>query len=415
MSSHADGPDLGDVWVRLMLGWHLAFAAMVSAAAVYTVAATGLDAASRRRAALLLAVLVGVYVFGVVRARYRERRNWVYLVIAVVVVGLACAIDPAYTMLLFVVYPQIWMLTPSIRWALAACAALSVTAILGMGSATGWSEELRRDVLPQMAVALIFSVLLGWWITRVIEQSRQRAELIEELRRTRDELAAAHHEQGVTAERERMAREIHDTLAQGFLSIVTLAQAVQARMAKSLGQNGVGVVGSSSSSISSAAGELERIALIETVARENLADARALVAAFAPVDLDGVPLADAVRRVAERFAELTGTAVDVEVSGSLTGLGRTAEVVALRAVQEALANVRRHARASRVSVAVVADGPSARVEVTDDGVGFAPAEADGFGLAGMRDRVAAVGGQVEVVSEPGRGTRLVVRIPGEGR
>ena len=273
------------------------------------------------------------------------------------------------------------------------------------------SEELRRDVLPQMAVALIFSVLLGWWITRVIEQSRQRAELIEELRRTRDELAAAHHEQGVTAERERMAREIHDTLAQGFLSIVTLAQAVQARMAKSLGQNGVETIASGSNP----SGELERIALIETVARENLAEARALVAAFAPVDLDGVPLADAVRRVAERFAELTGTAVDVEVSGSLTGLGRTAEVVALRAVQEALANVRRHARASRVSVAVVADGPSARVEVTDDGVGFAPAEADGFGLAGMRDRVAAVGGQVEVVSEPGRGTRLVVRIPGEGR
>jgi signal transduction histidine kinase len=97
------------------------------------------------------------------------------------------------------------------------------------------------------------------------------------------------------------------------------------------------------------------------------------------------------------------------------GLSRDQEVVVLRAVQEALTNVRRHARARHVGIRLVADDLGARVEIGDDGVGFAPEAArradGGFGLVGMRGRVAEVGGEVDVASAPGRGTRVTVRLP----
>jgi signal transduction histidine kinase len=156
----------------------------------------------------------------------------------------------------------------------------------------------------------------------------------------------------------------------------------------------------------------DRLAMIEDVARENLAEARALVAAFSPVALDGHGVQDAVRRLAERFGRETGLVVDLDVADGVARLTRDQEVVVLRSVQEALANVRRHAHARRVTIRLLTDDEGARVEIGDDGVGFAPGSASGgFGLAGMRGRVAEVGGELDVASTPGGGTRVVVRVP----
>ena len=107
-------------------------------------------------------------------------------------------------------------------------ALLTAATVAGFGVHFGWSYALMRDVVPQMLVSTAFSIALGIWISRVVDQSRERAELIDALEQTREALAAAHHAQGVTAERERVAREIHDTLAQGFTSVVMLAQTAAA-------------------------------------------------------------------------------------------------------------------------------------------------------------------------------------------
>ena len=235
---------------------------------------------------------------------------------------------------------------------------------------------------------------------RVLEQSRQRATLIRELETTRAELAAAHREQGILAERERLAREVHDTLAQGYTSIVVLAQTAAAALPPS------------------AAEAAERLALIEEVARENLAEARAMVAAFAPVALDSSTLVEALQRLAERFGRETGipTRLDTAaLSSGDPGLSRGEGIVLLRGAQQALANVRRHAAASAVvlRVARVGSGESAQVSVhvEDDGVGFDPAAAAGVGLAGLRERAEEVGGALDVASAPGQGTRVTVRVP----
>jgi signal transduction histidine kinase len=99
-------------------------------------------------------------------------------------------------------------------------------------------------------------------------------------------------------------------------------------------------------------------------------------------------------------------------------LRRDEEVVLLRGAQEALSNVRRHASAGAVVVRLTAVGEGearqVSVHVEDDGVGFDPAGAAGSGLDGLRERVAQVGGEVDVVSAPGEGTRVTVRVPADG-
>ena len=202
------------------------------------------------------------------------------------------------------------------------------------------------------------------------------------------------------AERERLAREVHDTLAQGYTSIVVLAQSAAASVD------------------ADPAATRERLALIEEVARDNLQEARAVVAAFRPVALDGSTLVEALERLADRFGRETGVTarVDTAALGEGLALRRDEEIVLLRGAQEALTNVRRHAGASSVVIRLsrVADGAGGRqvsVHVEDDGVGFDPSSARGAGLEGLRGRVAQVGGAVDVASAPGAGTRVTVRVP----
>lgn len=387
-----------DAWTRWVVGWQVAFWLMLGIAALQLVlAAPELAAGETAAAAVALGALAAAYVpvrFG--PGPVPRRLAFLYLYVAVVVVGVTCWLIPGLAILLFIVYPQVWGYVDTVRQGVAFSVAVTVSATAGFVAAAGWSRESLWEVAPSMVVSLLFSLLLGLWISRIINQSADRAELIAQLEATRSQLAAAHHAQGVMAERERMAREIHDTLAQGFTSIVMLSQVAADDVDRDR---------------AAARGRLETI---EAVARENLAEARALVAAFTPVGLDGTTLPDAVRRLAERFGAETGLSVDLDTAGDFAGLAPEQEVVVLRVAQEALTNVRRHAHARQVAVRLLADEGGVRVEVGDDGVGFAPAAAapaPGFGLAGMRGRVHEVGGDLDVASAPGRGTRVTVRVP----
>jgi signal transduction histidine kinase len=380
-----------DVWQRTVVGWDLAFWLVVLLGLVRLATAAELTGRERLGGAVLLAVLAAAYLL---MGSARQAGGWrthAYLVVAVIVSGLACSLDFSLSLVLFIAYPQVWVLTDSLRAGAGYAVALSIGAAAGLLSRAGWSWSALRDIGPTMVVSLLFSVLLGLWISRVIDQSQDRAELIKRLEATQVELAEANHARGVTAERERLAREIHDTLAQGFTSVVTLAQAAAAELA------------------GDPARVPARLEAIEEVARQNLAEARALVAAFAPVDLDGASLPEALSRLARRFGDQTGLPVELDLTG-VAGLTRSQEVVVLRVVQEALTNVHRHAQARQVLLRLVGDLDGIRVEVSDDGVGFTPGQ-HGFGLAGMHGRVQDVGGDLDVASRPGAGTRVTVRVP----
>jgi signal transduction histidine kinase len=276
--------------------------------------------------------------------------------------------------------------------------------VVGMGQvySAGWSWNTFGEIFNNMLVSLVVSLLFGIWIGKVVNQSQQRAELITELESTRDELAEAHHTAGVMAERERMAREIHDTLAQGMTSIEMLAQAAQVELQR----DGAGPAAT-------------KLVVIEDTARENLAEARALVAAFTPVALSGATLTEVLRRQAERFSAETG--VDVRLALDLpdeevAALPQGQQVVLLRVAQESLANVRKHAGATQVRITLGMSAVGVGIEIRDDGLGFEPeAPATGFGLAAMRGRVEESGGSVQIDSTPGQGTRVQVLIPATGQ
>jgi signal transduction histidine kinase len=146
---------------------------------------------------------------------------------------------------------------------------------------------------------------------------------------------------------------------------------------------------------------------------------RGLIAELRPAALDEIGIEAAIQGLAERVSATAGLAVDVKLSlpsrgrGS-DGPGSDLDSTVYRLVQEALTNVAKHSRAENVQLSVVARDRAIEVTVEDDGIGFSPhAEHSGFGLLGMRERVAMTGGSFELTSAPGVGAtmRAVIPIP----
>ncbi|MFI7062558.1 sensor histidine kinase [Kribbella sp. NPDC050124] len=389
------------IWMRTLIGWHIVFWVLLAMTFAVSFSA---DFSTGRRIVYTIAIVVAgaTYQFVGLPAITSRRRSqsYSYRIVLIACLMVLVALYPQSVFLMFIASAQMWLLCERIREA----AAFSVLLVVGVGTAqlwsAGWGWDAFWSILPWMAVSLVVSLLFGIWIERVITQSEQRAELIRELQSARDELAEAHHSAGVMAERERMAREIHDTLAQGMTSIVMLAQTAAVELQRG-GTDGAAA----------------RLAAIEDTARENLAEARALVAAFTPVALSEATLTEVLRRQAERFAAETG--VDVRVSLDLpdeevAALPQAQQVVLLRSAQEALANVRKHAAATQVLITLGISDDGVWIEIRDDGTGFTPSAAEfGYGLAAMRGRVEESGGSVQVESAPGQGTRVQVLIPAE--
>jgi len=317
-----------------------------------------------------------------------ERQALGYLV-AMTVLFLPSAVLVGETRLMtFALVPQCFM-TLRMRWAITTVAVINVAPVVGW-ALLWWPSD--QDVFFNglfAVVTLIFSVAVGSWVIRIIEQSQERAELIAELDASRHEVSRLSSAHGALAERERMAREIHDTLAQGFTSLLMLIQAVEAELDHDLPQ------------------ARRHLALMDGTARQNLAEARALVAGGAPADLDGTSLPDALLRLAARHD------ATLDVTGPVRPLPAGPEVVVLRSCQEALANARKHAGSSAaVDIAVAYSDDTLTVSVRDDGCGFDPGTpCDGYGLAGLRARAAEVGGTARIHSTPGDGTTVTVSLP----
>jgi signal transduction histidine kinase len=290
------------------------------------------------------------------------------------------------SVVLFALVPQSFMLLP-IGWGMLALALFNVVPVVEAVNAPSFGVVA---VVGAVALCVAFGGQFSWWIQRIIQQSRERAELITELAATREELGESERQAGILAERQRLAMEIHDTLAQGFTSILMLLEAAE------------------SAPPEQARVYRERAA---RAARENLVEARALVSAQPPAQLAGSSLPDALRRLAGRLGEETGVTTSWEVTGEQRGLHAGTEVIVLRCAQEALTNVRRHADAARAALRLHYLPGGVRLEVSDDGAGFDPATAAGFGLAGMRERVTRAGGDLTIRSTPGSGTVLSVEVP----
>ncbi len=202
---------------------------------------------------------------------------------------------------------------------------------------------------------------------------------------------------GVLEERQRLAREIHDTVAQGLTSIVTQLEAAE----QALPTDEVALA--------------RHLDLARRTARESLTEVRRSVQDLRPELLEGSSLPHALSRVVDRWAAETGIPARTIATGTPYRLPPDAEVTLLRAAQEALANTRRHARANAVEVTLSYMEDQTTLDVHDDGAGFDMSDTNaargGFGLAGMRERVSMLGGKLVVESAPGEGTTVMATLP----
>ena len=320
-------------------------------------------------------------------------RSWGYLVGISALFGVAVYLTPNAWFLAFALSPQCFFMLPFRQAMYAVLMFNAVAAVVLIVRHPG------QDVVPQSLLNAGFGIGLafvyGRFANTIIDQSQERADLISQLEATRAELASVHHQAGTLAERQRLAGEIHDTLAQGFSSVIMLLQAAETGLGPDAPEPA-----------------RRQISLAAETARENLAEARGLVAALAPADLASGNLPGALRRVTERLGAETGIEVTFTEDGEPRPLPATLDVVLLRVAQETLANVRKHAAARTVRVGLYYGDGTVSLQITDDGRGFAVDWAtDGYGLRGMRERLGQVNGRIEVTSGPGAGTCVRAEVP----
>ena len=322
-------------------------------------------------------------------------RHVAFVGVGAVALGVGVAAIPFLAMLQVLVYPLLWVTAASRRPAIVGSAVVAVAVFLGFVIGGGFTANAFISGTLTGLFSLAISIALGLWIESIAAHAEERGRLVAQLEVAQTELEALASERGASAERERLARDIHDTLAQTLAGLVILAE-------RAGRQSRDGQVDAAAVSI----------ATVEQIARDALAESRALVARTAAVPSEPA-LGAAVERLAERFRAESGLTIDVDLVGLAAGAAddREAQVVALRCLQEGLANVRKHAGATRVSV-LVASGSGIRLVISDDGRGFDDrSPRTGYGLDGMRERLALAGGTFEVQTAPGDGTTLRIGIP----
>ena len=444
--------------------WTLYFAASTALLALYIASRFALDrgAAGEGARANPLAVIVActlvsvpTLLFATLASRswrygpvVGSRGGWAFAAVTVVSVWGAALADRNAPLAQIYAIPELFIAL-AYRRALAAAAVMN----FGLVVVQALGGEPTPDNLSKWAVAAVATVVLtglfGKPIDLLAETNMRNQELVEQLQARNAQIARLSHLEGTARERERIAREMHDTIAQGLASILALARAAAAEVAQA---GGAGANRQAS----------RHLAMIVELAQEGLDDTRRMIADASPRALDGRGLAEAVGRAADRL-EREGIAVARSLDSTLPPLPQPARVAILRIAQEAIANVARHSRAANVAVSLRSVAGVAVLEVRDDGVGFDPATAgavdaeggsssnqaalrsrpesadegraglarvrrvwqrgrlgrapegddSGFGIPDMRGRAADLGGSVSIDSSPGRGTRVLARIPVE--
>lgn len=380
-------------WATSLRRWNTVCWALFGAMAVGLVT-TAPPGGSKYTALALLSCVVLCYA---VLDRFpgnRVVRPQVYLSVLVLSLAGLAYLGSSYAALFMVTLPHYWMFGRTPRASMGFLGLATGATLAGSVVRQGWSAKFFGETLVSTLIVVAVGVLIGLWAHSVVAQSSERARLIEELERTQARLSEAYQRQGAADERERIARDIHDTLAQGFASIIVLAEAARAGMSDDPARSA------------------QQLRSIESTARDNLAEARELVASAGqpgPGRVVSGSVARTLRRTLDRFAEDTQLTVDADLAD--LDCDQQTRIALLRCTQESLANVRKHARASTVGVVLARRPHAVELEITDDGTGFVVEESTGFGLDGMRKRLAELGGRLTVTSSVGDGTRVLAMIP----
>jgi signal transduction histidine kinase len=303
------------------------------------------------------------------------------------------------------------------RWRIAGFTATALIVSASLSGGYPSSNPGHLAIYLVVAVVLVGLVLNSATITnRAVEQNRERGHMIEALAEANRalqvsmaenaelhaQLVTRAREAGIVEERQRLAGEIHDTLAQGLVGIITQLQAAEQTRHRPE--------------------ESERhLSVARTLARSSLNEARRSVRALRPEQLEEATLAEALDGLVEAWSQQSTITAELDVVSRPVPVAGDTEAAVFRITQEALTNVAKHAAATKVRVTLTYLDDELLLDVVDDGVGFctvpaqtagsAPSPTDGYGLVGMRRRAQRVGGRLTIESTPGSGATVNFCVP----
>lgn len=388
---------LRPVFLTLRLGLHLLVVGLTLFVVVRALLA---DAPAEVPVTVIAIAFLAWYAAGVAAA-HRHFPTWARVAWLVALLALWVAMSALTPDAAFLAFPLFFIELHVLAAPIAVPLVVVTFGLSVWGAATHLGLAVGTILGPLISAGVAIVIGLGY--RAMSQETRDRQALILDLLATREELAATSREAGTLAERERIAREIHDTVAQGLSSIQMLLHAAERDVDDEPTR--------------------EKLQLARETAAENLRETRRFIRELTPPSLDEHTLPAALRRLTEAVneqAEQSGSAtrVSFRTSGEPVVLPMAVDATLLRIAQGSLANVLRHADASRAELTLSYLGDEVALDVVDDGLGFDPGvaqreQADGvsFGLRAMRQRAERQGGSIEIESAPGEGTAVSVRIP----
>lgn len=392
--------------------WNRAWRALPLILLVVAIVIAAIDASvppPERLLTAALAVAAGVWHWWMVMAHphWPERvaaPMVVYFAVLLVMAAVLSSRHPAYGLLVLACFPTAFATLP--RWY--AYVGVAATALVVVGGPAAVLDAGSPWSIPSAIAGGALAAFIGWCIrameaeverrlaaNRALESANLRlAQLSEENAELQGRLLTAARQTGVTGERSRLAREIHDTVAQGLAGIVTQLEAAE-------------------EAASDPEAVRRRLAVARDLARENLSEVRRSLDDLRPGPLAGTTLPEALSALVSGWSGVNDSPATLTVTGTARLLHPEVEAALYRAVQEALANVARHAGARKTGVTLSYMEDVVVADIRDDGAGFNPSEVrgTGFGLTAMRQRVLRLAGTVEVESSPGQGTAISVSVP----
>lgn len=375
--------NLGTVLGSLRVGLHTMFALLLAFGVVRAAGDGDLDA---RVCGLAIALGI-IYVWGTVkRPPTRRAAYWWLALITILWIGLMVHARD----FMWLEFPLLFLFLHGLPRAPGLVSTVCLWAGAALIPAWRYPDQWTVAAAVGPAIGTVFAIAFYYAYVALRDEALRYRALAEELRATQEELARSENLAGRLAERARLSREIHDTVAQGLGSIVLMARA---------GKNAA-----------DPSGHLKTIA---TVAQDSLQETRKLVQDLAaPPQLTTAleALVEAQNERARTLGEDTHFEL-VETGDTTRKLPDKMSSCLERAAREGLSNVAKHAHAQRAVVTLGVFEDEATLDVVDDGRGFATTNNKGFGLPGLRARVAELGGRLEMSPGPGTGTALTVRLP----
>lgn len=317
----------------------------------------------------------------------RAHQLWIPWMVALVAAWAALVVvAPSFAWCSFAIF---FLTRTAFRgWAgyVAGGATAAATAV-GLFRMSGWTDVAM--LLGPLAAGALLTLIYD----KIERDAALQRKLFDDVTQAQEQLAAKQREAGIATERERVSREIHDTVTQGLASSLLLLEAAQRSWPADTAHNDVRKA--------------------TDLLRRNLADTRSLVHELSAPGLETGPLPEALEHAARQYFET----VSVHVTGEPQALPAEVRHALLRVTQSAVANIKLHARADHASVTLGFLPDAVTLDVFDDGRGFDPAAVPpasahgGYGLRAMRQRVEQLGGELSVESSPGEGTIIAAQFP----